>query len=122
MSTAGSQFLIDDGILVWFNRMDIKDEATEAFESIKTSVEAYAQSNAPWSDRTGAARAGLTADVVVKGTEVILELYHTVDYGLWLEVIQNGNFAIIEPTLQHFAPLVFQGVEARIASVRGSIL
>ena len=117
-----SRMIIDDGVLLWFNRMDILQEATDSFEGLKNSVESYAKANAPWTDRTGMAREGLTAEVTSSGNEVILELYHTVDYGLWLEVIQNGEFAIIDPTLQHYAPLILADVETRLASVKGGML
>lgn len=74
---------------------------------------AYAQENAPWSDRTGDARSGLDVDVDSDGDSITLQLFHTVDYGLWLEVIQNGRFAIIMPTLEHFSSQVLGSVNAR---------
>jgi hypothetical protein len=63
-------------------------------------LENYARFNAPWSDDTGAARAGLTAGVSIENGEVVIELAHTVDYGIWLETIQDGQFAIIMPTIE----------------------
>lgn len=72
----------------------------------------YAKSNAPWQDITGAARQGLDVDVSVEGDEIVLSLYHTVDYGLWLEIIEGGKFATIMPTLEHFAPSVLRSVHA----------
>jgi hypothetical protein len=63
----------------------------------------YAQANAPWADRTGDARRGLDVAVQQDPEAIIIQLYHTVDYGLWLEVIQSGRFAIIMPTLELFA-------------------
>lgn len=63
----------------------------------------YAKANAPWTDRTGDARRGLNVAVENDSDSLIMSLYHTVDYGLWLEVIENGQFAIIMPTLQGYA-------------------
>jgi hypothetical protein len=63
----------------------------------------YAQANAPWEDRTGDARRLLDVDVSEDAGTIIIQLYHQVDYGLWLEVIQNGRFAIIMPTLERFS-------------------
>ena len=71
-------------------------------EVAKRSLE-YAKANAPWTDRTGDARAGLDVAVDNDGTSITMQLYHTVDYGLWLEVIQNGRFAILMPTLQGYS-------------------
>jgi hypothetical protein len=63
-------------------------------------VQQYAQDNAPWSDRTGDARSGLIADVYQDGGEIVLELAHSVDYGQWLELIEDGRFAILLPTIE----------------------
>lgn len=74
---------------------DVLNTATDAL--------AYAQDEAPWEDRTGDARAGLDTDVFWERETIVWELYHTVDYGLYLETILNGKFAIIMPTLEMFA-------------------
>src|SRR5688500_10891929 len=65
----------------------LQEQAAEA--------EAWMKANAPWQDRTGAARAGLTA--TVEGNAVTLA--HGVDYGLWLEIANQGRFAIIAPAI-----------------------
>lgn len=91
------------------NFMDgVKDTAVDYAQDILD----YAQANAPWADRTGDARDGLDVDVDENGNEITITLYHTVDYGLWLEVIQTGRFAIIMPTLEHFATPLFNDVGA----------
>jgi hypothetical protein len=77
------------------------------------NMQDYAQANAPWSDRTGEARAGLTAEVDSDKGNVYVSLFHTVDYGRWLETIQGGRFAIIMPTIELFAGQVFDDVGAR---------
>ena len=69
-------------------------------------IRQYAQSNAPWTDQTGAARSGLSTDVFEDGGFIVIELYHTVDYGTWLELIQEGAYAIIMPTLEVMGPEV----------------
>jgi hypothetical protein len=71
-----------------------------AMEEGARRAEAAARANAPWEDRTGDARYGLTAEVYDEAGEIVLELYHTVDYGQWLELIQDGRFAVIMPTLE----------------------
>lgn len=81
-------------------------------EVLRTAIEAldYAQANAPWADRTGDARAGLDTDVYWEGPVVVWDLFHTVDYGLYLETRWNGELAIIMPTLEMFAPRLGQGL------------
>lgn len=99
-----------DGIgpIVGFMVANAAHQVYEAMEDGRAEVEAYAQSNAPWSDITGQARNGLVADVRLEGGEVVLELAHTVDYGRWLELIQDGAFAIILPTLELLGPHIIQ--------------
>lgn len=74
-------------------------------------VQDYMRSNAPWTDRTSNARNGLFA-VYRKaddGKHTIIA-YHTVPYGIWLEIAHSGRYAIIVPTLETKAPDVFRGV------------
>lgn len=79
----------------------------ELLEELAQEVEEYAKTNAPWDDRSGEARQGLTAEVVDGGLfRNSIVLYHTVDYGIWLEVRWNGRYAIIVPTIEHFGPIV----------------
>lgn len=86
-------------------------------------MEAHAQEHAPWTDRTGDARAGLEGTVEVDGDQVIVALQHTVPYGIWLENLRNGRYAVILPTLEVFSPIAARiiggGVRAAIAG-RGS--
>ena len=86
----------------------------EAMASGKEEVELYARMNAPWSDQTGAARAGLTASVYQDGGEIVLELAHSVDYGIWLELIQDGAFAVIMPTLEALGPKIIRDAGGKV--------
>lgn len=92
----------------------------EAMEQGRENVEAYAQMNAPWTDQTGAARAGLTASVTLEDGEVVLELAHSVEHGYWLEVIQDGAFAIIMPTLEALGPEIIRDAGGQITSIGSS--
>lgn len=108
MADNASDFIIEDGMIAMFDVLQGPQETAEdAFINAAFEVLQYAKDNAPWNDITGNARNGLEVEVYSSGTDVIMELYHTVDYGLWLEVIQNGAFATIMPTLEQFAPTVF---------------
>ena len=103
LSSMPSSFrVISDDLGPYYDQAIISgvDKVTRGLARQIPKVEAYAQQNAPWSDITGAARAGLTADVIATGEEAILTLSHSVSYGVWLELIQNGKYAIILPTLE----------------------
>jgi hypothetical protein len=76
-----------------------------ATSQMAQTVENYAKENAPWEDRTGDARDGLAAEGDYSFYKYTIVLYHTVDYGVWLEIRWNGRWAIIMPTLEHFAPI-----------------
>lgn len=90
----------------------VLDKAVEErLEDLASEVEAYARDNAPWEDQTGEARRGLTAEYVDGGLfQHAIVLYHTVDYGIWLEIRWNGRYAIIVPTIEHFGPEVMGGL------------
>ena len=60
----------------------------------------YARQNAPWEDRSGDARAGLDTSVVVENESLEIYLFHTVEYGQWLEIRWGGKYAIIIPTVE----------------------
>ena len=76
-----------------------------AFDAMQAKAESYARANAPWTDRTGNARAGLSAthvsEAMVRHTLVV---YHTMPYGIYLEVRWSGRYAIIGPTTVAVAP------------------
>jgi len=75
-------------------------------------LEPFAKRNAPWSDRTSNARQGLFAVTLKEGDKVVLILSHGVDYGVFLELAHQGNFAIIGPTLQQHYGEIMQAVRA----------
>jgi len=78
-----------------------------AVEQLAKDMLDYAQQNAPWQDRTGLARESLQSRVVWHDeTSFSIFLGHgsEVYYGVWLEVRWGGRYAILLPTLLHFAP------------------
>lgn len=77
-------------------------------------MEAYAKSNAPWTDRTGRARATLSARVEETGPIGTIVLAHGVDYGLWLEIANQGRFSIIPETIDVYAPKVMRSLQNMI--------
>lgn len=71
------------------------------FDAMAARAASMMRENAPWTDRTGNARAGLKA---VHESEPMVEhrlvLLHSMPYGIWLEVRWSGRYAIIGPTMQ----------------------
>jgi len=75
-------------------------------------VERYAKEHAPWSDRSGDARAGLTALGEQRLVTYTITLFHTASYGIWLEVRWDGKYAIIIPTIEHMGPVLMAELAA----------
>ena len=74
------------------------------------AVQDYARQNAKWNDRTGNARQGLFAQYKGGNGSHVITVYHTVSYGIWLEVRWAGKYAIIEPTVRHEGARIFKGL------------
>lgn len=86
---------------------DVQEGMKEGARSLAEEIEAWAKDNAPWEDRTGDAREGLHAVVMQnKRDEVSIVLAHEVEYGPYLENVGGGMYAIILPTMEHFADQV----------------
>lgn len=67
-------------------------------------LEGQMRVKAPWTDRTGVARASLFSDVRLGPDELSIILAHGVDYGVYLELANNGKYAILWPTATANAP------------------
>lgn len=81
------------------NRLD------QLIDAASARGEADMKLKAPWKDRTGAARAGLFTASIKEALPGGLRRYsiifgHTVDYGIYLETIQNGKWQVIMPVLK----------------------
>ena len=71
----------------------------------------WMKANAPWTDRTAAARVSLYTEVnQVVNTMVELVMSHGVEYGIYLEVRFASRYSIITPALDHFAPKIWADV------------
>lgn len=75
------------------------------------TLEARTKQNAPWRDRTGNARNGLTGSVAVSRNEVKIALGHSVDYGVFLELARDGKYAILKPTLDAAVSEIYETYE-----------
>lgn len=65
-----------------------------------SQMEAWAKQNAPWTDRTGAARQRLHGEAYWEDSRVVVAaIMHQVDYGIWLELAHQRKYAILEKTI-----------------------
>jgi hypothetical protein len=100
-------------------------ELTEAYVSaIHRGVHRIAQAYAPdiedwmkdpahaiWKDRSGNARQTLYTEVrQVVESMVELILSHGVEYGVYLELNNAGKYAVIDPAIDHWAPILWSEI------------
>ncbi len=79
-------------------------------------IENWMKENAPWTDRTGNARQGLYTEVQdVVQQMVLIILSHGVDYGLFLEVSNGGRYAIVNPAIGHWGPIIWTDVKRMLS-------
>ena len=86
--------------------------AVQMYASTKANeLEALMKANRKWTDRTGMAKARLNASISEPDENIIrITLAHGVEYGIWLELANEKNFAIIAPTLSQQGPRVIEGL------------
>lgn len=65
-----------------------------------TDFQSFARSNAPWQDHTGNARQGLFAKGISENGKHAIVTYHTMLYGIWLEVKNSGEYEILDTTIR----------------------
>ena len=64
-------------------------------------MEAWAKTNARWTDRTGNARQGLTGDAVwIDEKKISVVMSYSVNYGIWLELAHEKKYAILEESIE----------------------
>lgn len=100
-----------------FMAITMAERVAEVMTQGAEEIQFYAQQNAPWVDITGEARSGLTAEVDLGLGETTIELYHTAEHGYWLELIQDGQFAIIMPTLEALGPEIIRRAGGEVLRV-----
>lgn len=78
------------------------DTAVSMYMQTKSiEYESYMKTHRPWTDRTGMAKATLFGDYS-KPKEHLhrITLGHGVEYGIYLELAHDKNYAIVGPTIQ----------------------
>lgn len=74
----------------------------------------WMKDNAPWTDRTTRARAGLHVDVLESPgvlAELVFSHGNDVPYGVWLELAHGGSYGIISKSIDYWGPRLMQDVQ-----------
>lgn len=75
--------------------------------------------NRPWTDRTGMAKALLNAKVSQPNKNIVrITLAHGVDYGIWLELAHEKNYAIIAPTIREEGPRIIEDLNNLMSKLK----
>ncbi len=82
-------------------------------------LKAKMKMNRPWTDRTGMAKATLNAKVSQPDSNTIrITLSHGVDYGIWLELAHEKNYAIIAPTINQEGPRIVEDLDNLMSKLK----
>ena len=114
-------FYIDDSELKFGMEQFAKkaDIAIQLFaETNAKNLEKEAKQGRPWTDRTGDARKRLNGTVEKTSTGYRIVLAHGVDYGLWLELANEGKYGIVDKTMNLQAPLILSDMEGLLSNLR----
>lgn len=72
-------------------------------------LEAFAKADAPWKDRSGHARGGLTGTARRSGAVFTITLSGSAHYLVYLELAHGKKYAVLWPTLQKHQQRILQG-------------
>lgn len=98
-------------------KVDRAMKATSNYHAVEGT--AHMKEHAPWTDRTGAARAGLHAVASTPQPDRYEIVFaHTVHYGIWLEIANSGRYEIIMPTVHHEGKLMAQRLRGLLGRLR----
>jgi len=67
-------------------------------------MEGEAKPAAPWTDRTGDARRGLFGSVEERDSQLLIRLSGSERHNVYLELANQGKYAVIGPTVKRNAP------------------
>lgn len=77
-------------------------------------AEQWMRANHPWTNRTGAAEAGLHVEVK-ESPGVLVEMVFShddnLDYPVYLETRFQGKFAIIAPAIDYWGPILMRDIQ-----------
>jgi len=79
-------------------------------DTVSKNMESSAKANYKWTPRSGAAHQRLNGSWKWIGNVVRVELSHGVDYGVYLELANEGKYAILWPTVQSCSPKAIRGL------------
>ena len=84
-----------------------------------SKIESNMKTGRLWIDRSGAAKARLSAKVSQPDlTTVRITLAHGVEYGIWLELAHEKKNAIIAPTIRDESPRIITDLDNLMSKIK----
>lgn len=111
---------IDDQISANLGKMSQKvGTAVLMYAATQASqIQAYMVTNHKWTNRTFMAEKTMSAIVSRPDENTIrITLAYGVNYGIWLELANEKNYAIIQPTLNVYGPRVINDMNNLMAKI-----
>lgn len=91
---------------------------TMLLQTAATKMETWAKQNAPWTDRSGAARQRLKGEVFWENKNLVsVAIMHQVDYGIWLELAHQRKYAILEKSLEYHKDDILDSVSILLKKI-----
>lgn len=85
-------------------------------EIASTKMEAYAKSNAIWTDRTGNARQKLRGEAAwVSKDQIMIAVSHHMSYGFWLELAHGRKYKILEQSIEDNVEELFRALKRLVS-------
>jgi hypothetical protein len=85
-------------------------------EIASTKMEAYAKSNAIWTDRTGNARQKLRGEAAwVSKDQIMIAVSHHMSYGFWLELAHGRKYKILEQSIEDNVEELFRALRRLVS-------
>lgn len=79
-------------------------------KNVASEMEKWAKANAVWEDQTGDARKHMKAHVKWEGPNLLsIKMSHHVDYGVYLELCNEGKYAVLDKSIKEFVPEFQEG-------------
>jgi hypothetical protein len=89
----------------------VKKQDAIAFAKAKQGGDPVTAMGIPWTNRSGRAAKSVFADAGVDNESVYFHLYHTMSYGVYLELAHGRKYAVIEPIVRSLAPEFLEKVK-----------
>ncbi|WP_250673536.1 hypothetical protein LZ906_007840 [Paraclostridium ghonii] len=80
-------------------------------DRVAKEMESYAKSHIPWNDKDSDAKDKITGQSQNLGNKVRCSISHGVDYGIYLEMCNEGKYSILKPTIDAVGPKAVKGLE-----------